>query len=55
MQRDVIFIQMLMGYILLILGVVPEAKKLDSITMEEMLEMAGQGAKGCSNSCSGIC
>ena len=25
--------------------VVPEAKKLDSITMEEMLEMAGQGAK----------
>ena len=24
---------------------VPEAKKLDSITMEEMLEMAGQGAK----------
>ena len=25
--------------------VVPEAKKLDKITMEEMLEMAGQGAK----------
>jgi len=25
--------------------VVPEAKKLDSITMEEMLEMAGKGAK----------
>ena len=25
--------------------VVPEAKKLESITMEEMLEMAGQGAK----------
>jgi aspartate kinase len=25
--------------------VVPEAKKLDTITMEEMLEMAGQGAK----------
>ena len=25
--------------------VVPEAKKLDSITMEEMLEMSGQGAK----------
>lgn len=25
--------------------VVPEARKLDSITMEEMLEMAGQGAK----------
>ena len=25
--------------------IVPEAKKLDSITMEEMLEMAGQGAK----------
>ena len=25
--------------------VVPEAKKLDVITMEEMLEMAGQGAK----------
>ena len=26
-------------------GVVPNAKKLDSITMEEMLELAGQGAK----------
>ena len=25
--------------------IVPEAKKLDTITMEEMLEMAGQGAK----------
>ena len=25
--------------------IVPEAKKLDSITMEEMLELAGQGAK----------
>ena len=25
--------------------IVPEAKKLDSITMEEMLEMSGQGAK----------
>ena len=34
-----------MEYILLIQGVVPEAKKLESITMEEMLEMAGQGAK----------
>ena len=26
-------------------GLVPNAKKLDSITMEEMLELAGQGAK----------